>query len=229
MAYPTTDQQNAQTAYQYFLGKGLSPAQAAGIVGNLTAESNINPESTNSIGCVGIAQWCGGRRNPSLQTGDPTKDLQTQLDYMWYEMTGPEKGSLTALKATTTPADAARAFEATFERSGGALLAQRETYATDFYNLVAGAGGNLQTVLISSNLPGDPKLAPGGIPGLTAPITAGGLGGLASAATAAYTHLTSPQFWLRVGQFVLGFTLLLAGAAFMLNKPATQLVQGVAP
>lgn len=69
---------NIQKAFNYFIGKGLTPAQSAGIVGNLRQESGVNPASHNtaakpsgvSPGSIipgetwhggGIAQWEGGR------------------------------------------------------------------------------------------------------------------------------------------------------------------------
>ena len=59
--------QNAQTAFNYFKGKGFTDAQAAGIVGNLMTESyaRIDPQAYNpaggGMGAYGIAQFRGSR------------------------------------------------------------------------------------------------------------------------------------------------------------------------
>ena len=59
--------ENAQTAFNYFKGKGFTDAQAAGIVGNLMTESyaGIDPQAYNPAGggqgAYGIAQFRGPR------------------------------------------------------------------------------------------------------------------------------------------------------------------------
>ena len=60
---------NNQTAFDFFVGHGLTKEQSAGIVGNLMAESGdpINPRAVQPGGPGrGIAQWSvGGGRSPS--------------------------------------------------------------------------------------------------------------------------------------------------------------------
>lgn len=116
---------NAQRAFNYFVGKGLSPAQAAGIVGNLMQESGCNPEISQIGGGPGrgIAQWSVGERWRGVEAqaraeGKSTGDLGVQLDYLWKEMNSTEKGSLSAVKGASSAADAAVAFERSFERAG---------------------------------------------------------------------------------------------------------------
>lgn len=87
--------ENAKIAFLYFIGRGLSLQQSAGLVGNLQAESSVEPDTqeANPIGGgrggYGIAQWTGGRRtaieNFANATGNPAvlKDLKFQLDYLW--------------------------------------------------------------------------------------------------------------------------------------------------
>lgn len=57
---------NAKTVYDYMVSKGLSPAGAAGVVGNLLVESNVNPTAQNPSGAYGIAQWMGNRKQALL-------------------------------------------------------------------------------------------------------------------------------------------------------------------
>ena len=54
---------NERTAYEFFVSKGLTNFQAAGIVGNLIQESNVDPGAVQSGGPGrGIAQWSAGGR-----------------------------------------------------------------------------------------------------------------------------------------------------------------------
>jgi uncharacterized protein (DUF2345 family) len=89
---------NAKIAMDYFTGKGLTPAQAAGIVGNLQKESGpgVNPNAEGDSGNAwGIAQWneqWSGERveNFQLVIGRPLRgsSLEQQLDFIWWELTG---------------------------------------------------------------------------------------------------------------------------------------------
>ena len=119
---------NAEKAFNYFVGKGLSPQQAAGIVGNLHAESGVNPgiQEQNPIGNgrggYGIAQWTGPRRNQlenfARQRGTDPSDMATQLDFLWSELNSSEKGALDSLRGANSASDAARIFSEKFERPG---------------------------------------------------------------------------------------------------------------
>src|SRR5215471_678256 len=55
---------NDQAAYDFFVARGLTNFQAAGIVGNLDQESGVNPNSVQYGGGPGrgIAQWSVGGR-----------------------------------------------------------------------------------------------------------------------------------------------------------------------
>lgn len=65
--------QNAAIAYNYLLNKGLNAPQAAGVVGNLMAESfgSLDPAAYNPSGggqgALGIAQWRGPRLKSLLE------------------------------------------------------------------------------------------------------------------------------------------------------------------
>jgi len=64
--------QNARTSYEYFIKQGMSPQQAAGIVGNLMVESfnKVDPQAFNpaggNMGAYGVAQWRGPRQQGLL-------------------------------------------------------------------------------------------------------------------------------------------------------------------
>lgn len=92
--------QNAQTAFNYFKGKGFTDAQAAGIVGNLMTESyaQIDPQAYNPAGggqgAYGIAQFRGSRLKGLLdfagQQGDTSMDVNIGAP-LQAQMKDPEK------------------------------------------------------------------------------------------------------------------------------------------
>jgi hypothetical protein len=131
---------NDQTAYDYFLGKGLTNFQAAGIVGNLDQESGVDPNSVQQGGPGrGIAQWSVGGRwdtdaNDNVlayasQQGQSSTSLTLQLDFIWYELTTFSGYGLAALKASTNVTDATVAFETDFEGCGTCDQSTRISYA----------------------------------------------------------------------------------------------------
>src|ERR1035437_8968558 len=104
------DRQRA--AYQYFIGKGWSAPQAAGIVGGLKGETtNLNPIQSHDNGRgLGIAGWNGDRLSGLVQfagtQGKSPTDLQTQLDYVDHELRNSESGAGNLLSSATTPKQA---------------------------------------------------------------------------------------------------------------------------
>lgn len=82
---------NPEKVWNYLIGKGLTPPQAAGIMGNMQAESGFDPgiEERSGGGGFGIIQWTGGRRTAleaaAVAKGVPAHDLGFQLDYMYEE------------------------------------------------------------------------------------------------------------------------------------------------
>jgi len=61
--------------------------------------------------------------------------FQTQLDYMMYELQGPESRTMDAFKSTgaITPQDYAELFEQKYERAGGHGLDRRKQYALEVF------------------------------------------------------------------------------------------------
>lgn len=118
---------NIQKGFNYFVGKGLTQAQSAGIVGNLIVESagGLDPAIKQGGGGPGrgIAQWeVGGRWDTLLawaaKQTPPREpiDLLTQLDYLMYEFETTEKTAYADVKAAATVEDAAAKFMIKFER-----------------------------------------------------------------------------------------------------------------
>ena len=141
---------NEHTAYTYFVNQGLTPVQAAGIVGNLMQESSVIPTAVEYGGGPGrgIAQWSvGGRYDTSRgdnltayasQHGVSRSSLTTQLDFIWFELTSFPGYGLSTLQGATTVRSAVLAFQNDFELCGACASSQRVTYA----NQVLAAFGN---------------------------------------------------------------------------------------
>lgn len=128
---------NAAVIRQFLASKGLTPAQIAGVLGNLQEESGLDPNALNPREqAIGLGQWEGGRRSAlqrfAAERGTSETDLQTQLDFLWSELNGPESNALAKLKATSSPADAAAAWDQFYERSAGTTRQQRIDYANQF-------------------------------------------------------------------------------------------------
>jgi hypothetical protein len=121
---------NLERIDAFLRGKGLSKAQAAGVEGNLTVESSLNPSAYNQgENALGIAQWEHGRLvnlgHYAANTHGSMQSLDTQLGFLWSELQGSENGAYRALLAATTPAEAATVWDKQYERSAGTSRAQR--------------------------------------------------------------------------------------------------------
>lgn len=111
-------------AYQYLINKGLSKEAAAGIVGNLQAESGLDTTikgTADDKGSIGIAQWHSGRKrglfNFAKQQNREYNDLDVQLDYIIYELDQPEyKTAKNKIGLAKSPEEAALAFMNHYEK-----------------------------------------------------------------------------------------------------------------
>jgi hypothetical protein len=122
---------SAREAVQFFISKGWTPAQAAGIVGNLQAESGPNLK-TNAIGdggrAYGIAQWHPDRQaNFQRAYGKNIREagFKEQLAFVQWELENTERKAAAMLRRTETPQQAAWAFDEYYERSSGAHRQKR--------------------------------------------------------------------------------------------------------
>jgi len=125
-----------KTVMQYLMDKGLSKAQAAGIVGNFIQESNLNPTAVGDQGAsFGLGQWQGPRRRQLMNFRRGNTDLTTQLDFLLHELGTTEAKAGQALKATETPEAAAKIFSALYERPGVPMLNRRIKAAKQAFDL----------------------------------------------------------------------------------------------
>ncbi len=115
----------AKRALEYFVRKGLTPAQAAGIVGNLQAESgqSLKIDAVGDGGkAIGIAQWHPDRRRHFERwKGKPfgKSTFQDQLDFIWWELNNTERNAMAKLRRAKSAEEAAAIVDQYYERSSG--------------------------------------------------------------------------------------------------------------
>ncbi len=108
----------------FFMRKGLTLAQASGIIGNMMQESGLNPAIIqggriaddnyvlqSGVG-FGLVQWTSGGRQQNFMkhmkdAGVPVTNLSGQLEFVWKEMGESYPKTMRALKAANNPVDAA--------------------------------------------------------------------------------------------------------------------------
>jgi hypothetical protein len=145
MALPKGVSINSKSAIDYLVSKGLTPAQAAGVVGNLIQESTLNSGAFNkSEGAYGLAQWRGSRLQDLQQfassRGKDIGDVNTQLDFIMHELSGKERKAGAMLASSTTAEEAAFNFGKYYERPK-VVEQSRVQYANTALKEY-GAGGN---------------------------------------------------------------------------------------
>jgi hypothetical protein len=171
---PQAPQDNAQIAFNYFVSQGLSPVQAAGIVGNLQGESGqgLNTQTVNrgdgrdGSDSIGIGQWNSTRaqalKDYAASKGVPHTDLTTQLEFLHSELKGPEKAAYDKLLAAQNPEEATRAMLA-YERPKDWNVPgshpQRTQYAAKAYASYGG-GQPLPASATPAAPPSAPLMAP---------------------------------------------------------------------
>jgi hypothetical protein len=124
--------ENAAKAMKFFMDKGWSREQAAGIVGNLQQESgpNLNPRAVNKndagpgLHSYGIAQWNKERfenlKRFAKERGTSWDDFYTQLEFVHYELTQGEKKRVgEKLRKIKDAAEAAVLIDKKYEVSTG--------------------------------------------------------------------------------------------------------------
>lgn len=110
--------ETTQAIHDFLVGCGYSEAGIAGIMGNLQAESGLNPTATNGR-TIGIAQWLGGRidnlMNFCANDGYDPYSLEGQLNFLYYEMSTGYPRVHAAMMSATDPEEAASFFCAYYE------------------------------------------------------------------------------------------------------------------
>jgi|GEM_PF-2989394 len=147
---------NIEKAFNFFRSKGLSPDQAAGIIGNLRQESGVNPLAQqdkskdpfpkDGVG-FGIAQWTYTARQKPLvdfanQKNEPVTNLDVQLDYLWQEFTRNYASTYRALTGAADYTSAVTIFEEGFEAAGKPQMEKRIQFAKEVLDRYSNASAS---------------------------------------------------------------------------------------
>lgn len=129
---------------------GMNPVQAAGMLGNIYAESRANPGAVNPNDAgpgndsFGIIQWNRGRRSAletfAKQRGTVANDLLTQAQFSIMEGRGVERSGFNRGMQGQTPEEAALGFAEGYIRPAAQHIPQRAEYGRMFYDQFAGDG-----------------------------------------------------------------------------------------
>lgn len=128
---------NAEKIYNFFLANGFTPNQAAGWIGNFSAESNLNPEALNpnDVGkpAFGLAQWRGTRyaelKEFAAENNLDYRSLEAQLEFTMYELNKYPYLGLSQIRAANTLQEAVTAIEKKFERPAPGTFEKRYSFA----------------------------------------------------------------------------------------------------
>jgi hypothetical protein len=138
---------NNEKAFNFFIspeGGSFEPHQAAGIVGNLIAESGVKGDISPTIvsgfkneDSFGIAQWnpAYGRlqelRKFSAQANLNYRTLYAQLKFIVYELGKYSYLGLSKLRKAKTAEEASKVFEKKYERPAAGSTEKRINYALE--------------------------------------------------------------------------------------------------
>lgn len=160
---------------KYFMSKGWTQAQAAGIMGNLLHESGgrLNPnaraagDGSDGSDSIGIGQWNSNRAkelmNFAAARGKSWNDFQTQLEFVQHELETNEAGAAAKIRAAGDVESATEAMLG-YERpkgwEGGLHSAyggvSRLHYAKGIFGKVSGtASDDSEYKFLASTLPPD--------------------------------------------------------------------------
>jgi hypothetical protein len=126
---------SSKEAMDFFISKGWTKKQSAGIVGNLMAESTTSLR-TDIVGdagqAYGIAQWHPDRQ--AIFKREFKKDIREstfkeQLEFVNWELHNNERDAGRALKQATSVTEAAVIIDKKYERSAGDATQKRVSYA----------------------------------------------------------------------------------------------------
>lgn len=135
----------ADKVYNFLIARGLAKYQIYGILGNMKAESGMNPAAEQvkgdpNRGGKGLVQWDDRKFNLykyADQNNTTWQDPDLQIKFMWSELNGSESNAMTRLENTSNTRDAALVFHRYYERSADdAKQEQRRVdYAMEYKHL----------------------------------------------------------------------------------------------
>lgn len=133
--------EKGQYVYKKLIAGGLSPAAAAGIVGNLMQESSMESTSIGDGGTSGgIAQWHNERwenlKKFAAMRGTDWTDLDTQIAFILHELNGSFGHVMSRIQNAKSPEQAAQIAAEAYEipEASSANYEQRQANARKVYN-----------------------------------------------------------------------------------------------
>lgn len=152
---PKTMGERASTAMGFFQSRGWSKHQAAGIVGNLLAESSLNTgarnagDGTDGSDSIGIGQWNSDRAKAlkayAAMNHADWRDFGIQLAFVDHELRNAEKGAGDKLRAAgdiTSATEAMIMYERPAGSQHGAKSAHNYSGRVKFAHQAAGEKEN---------------------------------------------------------------------------------------
>ncbi len=114
-----------------------------GILANIQAESNFNPQAINkSSGAYGLVQWLGGRKTGIMNACSPTLEnneyISCQVDYIFQELATSERNANSYMVTDSSPANMAYYFCKYYERPEAGICESgtRQNYANSLSSYV---------------------------------------------------------------------------------------------
>lgn len=155
---------------QFFVGKGWSPEQAAGISANLGMESGYNPKAVGDMGrAYGAAQWHYDRQQEFQKWAGKNirqSTLEEQLGFVDYELRhGKEQGAGRRLSGAKTAREAGEIVSRYYERPADADGdARRRGQLADALLAPSGPAQPSAAARTAATAPAGPQSAPAAAP-----------------------------------------------------------------
>ena len=92
----TTTERNRNEIYSQLVARGLTKAQACGILANIEYESSYNPNAWYKNISYGLCQWQGARLKAfqdTYKTEAQRASIYNQISYLFTELSGKEKNA----------------------------------------------------------------------------------------------------------------------------------------
>lgn len=142
----------ADKVYSFLSNRGMPSYQIFGILGNMKAESNMDPAAEQipgdyDRGGKGLIQWDDRKYNLydyAARQGKSWQDPDLQIQFMWYELNGSENAAYKRLQNTKNTRDAALIFHRYYERSADTpqMEKRRVNYALEYQKWFESGGYN---------------------------------------------------------------------------------------
>lgn len=144
-----TEESVEEKIWNFFIEKGYSEYAVAGLMGNLSQESGLDPTIVSTNGSIGICQWNYERKtqleNYANVMGKDATDLDIQLEFLNMELLGNSEYAIDGFMGNTEAKEkwinATNVEEATsqfcegFSRPGNPLMEERIKKAESFYEV----------------------------------------------------------------------------------------------